>query len=560
MPRMTPAPAAIRPLSDHLVDQIAAGEVIERPASVVKELVENSLDAGATRVDVEIADGGIELITVSDDGSGIAAGDLAGALRRHWTSKLSRAEQLDGILSLGFRGEALASITAVADFAMVTRADSEPHAWRIEARAGDDAAAPRPAQGNRGTRIEVRRLFHRLPARRRFLKQPRTEYLHVYRLMRQFAFARPDVAFGFVQAGARGLRLQPAARGEDAPRWRSIFGKAFCADARVVDLARDGMTVRGWVGTPALATNQADTQFICVNGRVIRDRHLNHAVRLAFGDAIAPGRFPGYALAIELAADALDVNVHPGKLEVRFADLRTVHDLLHAAVREVLGAASGAAVREARGAPATAPRNAAGANLRDRPGAYATAAARPQPASGAQAFGRPLALVADRYLLSAADDGVVVHDLRAAWQAVIERRLRAPGDARPLLLPLRLSPAAWSALAPRASALQGLGFGFDDLGAGGQVLRAVPLVLPTLDPAALIDALVASHEREAGAAVAEAAAGAIDLGRHGQATRAALEALAAAATAAGVACDAFSVPLEGAALDGLFAPGTRPVD
>ncbi|MCB1749722.1 MAG: DNA mismatch repair endonuclease MutL, partial [Gammaproteobacteria bacterium] len=340
---MTAPRAAIRPLPEHLVNQIAAGEVVERPASVVKELVENSLDAGARRIDVELVDGGIERIVVSDDGSGIAAAELGAAFSRHWTSKLHDARELEALVSLGFRGEALASIAAVADVAVVTRTADDTHAWQVAAAAGAALPPPRPARGNRGCRIEASALFARIPARRRFLKQARTEFLHVLRLMRHFAFARPEVAFSLSQAGARGLRVRPATYGVDAPRWRAVFGAAFCQEAQVLDFMLDGIAVAGWVGGAALAGNHNDLQFIVLNGRIIRDRNLHHAVRAAYGESVPAGSYPAYALALSVAPDSVDVNVHPGKLEVRFADLRAVHDVPPTAVRRALPEAGGRA-------------------------------------------------------------------------------------------------------------------------------------------------------------------------------------------------------------------------
>ncbi|MEQ8663977.1 MAG: DNA mismatch repair endonuclease MutL [Gammaproteobacteria bacterium] len=541
------APAPIRPLDDHLVNQIAAGEVIERPASVVKELVENAIDAGATRIDVELADGGIELITVTDDGCGIAAEQLEHAFRRHWTSKLGSAAELAAIASLGFRGEALASIAAVAEVVATSRTATARHAWSITIDGGT-AGAPRAARGNRGTRIEVRRLFHRVPARRRFLKQPRTELLHVQRLIRQYAVARPDLAFSLDQPGARGLRLRAADDGGEA-RWRTLFGQGFLARAHAVDERTAGVTVRGWVGGPALATTQSELQYLALNGRVIRDRHLQHAIRLAYGDAVAPGRFPTYALALTMAPGAVDVNVHPAKLEVRFAELRTVHDVLLLAVRRALDhtAAGGAPASVAVAGPSAAHRPASG--VAERTERYVPPVPAPVPRSGpdvAAAFGQVLAVVECRQLLFRRGDAVCLLDLERAWREVLERRLAgAAGASRPLLLPVRAALPS----ASRQQALSALGFAFEALGPAGGVLRAVPQVLPVLDGACLLAALDAQPaDAPCASAVAAAAAHAACRASPGPGTRDALAALLAAAAAAGVDLDARVTRLTAAAL------------
>ncbi|MEX2480960.1 MAG: DNA mismatch repair endonuclease MutL, partial [Gammaproteobacteria bacterium] len=472
-----PEPAApIQPLAEHLINQIAAGEVIERPASIVKELVENSIDAAAAIIEVEVAAGGVEAITVTDDGCGIPGAELPAALRRHWTSKLSTAAGLDAITSLGFRGEALASISAVADVDIVSRPHDQAHAWRLQVAAGSDPGTAAPARGNPGSRIEVRALFHHVPARRRFLKQPRTEFLHVQRLVRQLAFARPDIAFTLKQADTRSLRLRPAAYGAPAPRWQGLFGSRFCQAAEAVDVEIEGIRVQGWIGGPELAGTHSDLQFIALNGRVIRDRNLQHAVRSAYGEAIAPGRFPAYALALTVAPGTVDVNVHPGKLEVRFAALRAVHDVLHAAVRRALGSGALAvpAVAVERQAPAplreSAPFYARG---RSAASAGANSARGTTAAVPATAWGRPLALVDGRVLLCARDEAVFGFDLRAAWDEILQRRLAlAAARPRPLLLPVRLPPETAAVLVGHAG-LRELGFEFDDLGPAGAVLRAV---------------------------------------------------------------------------------------
>ncbi|MBX9609593.1 MAG: DNA mismatch repair endonuclease MutL [Gammaproteobacteria bacterium] len=518
-------PARIQALPEHVINQIAAGEVIERPASVIKELVENALDAGASRIEVEVVEGGLESMTVSDDGCGIRGAELGAALKRHWTSKISRAQDLAALTSLGFRGEALASIAAVATVEIVTRERDEPHGWRLLSLPGQAPAPPTPHQANPGTRITVRELFHCVPARRRFLKRARTEFLHIHQLVRQLAFARPEVALSLAQPGSRGLRFAPGALGLDGPRWRALFGSAFLAGARPVSQSADGLEVRGWVGAAALADSQSDSQFLALNGRYVRDRQLAHAVRLAFGDALPAGRFPVYALALALDPGAVDVNVHPGKLEVRFVELRAVHDLLYAAVRRTLeddapeppppAREVGETRADAQPLPAPARAASVGRGTVEPPTAWR------QPA---------LALVDERFVLFRDGGAVRCLDLRATWEAVLSRRLAATdGEPRPLLVPERVSLSA-----TEVETLVDAGFDIDDLGPAGQRLRAVPRVLPNLAWGAFCAAFTRAPRRAPGAAmIAAAAAAALELGRDGMPSRRLLDELAQAAAAAG---------------------------
>ncbi|MCC6706461.1 MAG: DNA mismatch repair endonuclease MutL [Gammaproteobacteria bacterium] len=537
----------IRPLSDHLINQIAAGEVVERPASVVKELVENSLDAGATRIDIDVGDGGLAYMTVSDDGSGMAGEDLGAALRRHWTSKIAEVSDLASLSSLGFRGEALASIASVANIEIVTRRRSDAHGWRLTVAPGQAPAAPQPHKANVGTRITVSELFHNVPARRRFLKRARTEFLHIQQLVRQLAFARPDVAMSLSQAGSRGLRLSPAALGADAARWRSLFGSAFAAAAHYVTLDVEGVSVRGWVGGAAQADSQSDSQFLSLNGRYVRDRQLAHAVRLAYGEAIPAGRFPVYALAVAVAPSAVDVNVHPGKLEVRFADVRAVHDVLYVAVRRAL-----------EGEPAAQLADNIAETARDYAAPHAapaivSRAAPPASATVAAQLGTPLALIDDLHLLFRAGEHVYALDLRRAWRRVLASRLAVDGvtpvATRPLLIPERIASNAtlWRRCSPAMLSAQG--FELDDLGPAGQLLRAVPRVLPELSWSkffeVLFNGLAAADTHDLRESCAHAAAMALELGSHGQPSRRLLEQLEQGAAAGGVALLAMAKRVDG---------------
>ena len=534
---MEAAVSTIRPLSDHLINQIAAGEVIERPASVIKELIENGLDAGAREIGIEIGGGGLEFMVVTDDGAGIAADEIHAALKRHWTSKLDRNTDLGAIGSLGFRGEALASIAAVADIEIITRTRADDHAWRVTAEAGQRRSQPAPCQGPTGTRVCVRDLFYQIPARRRFLKRPRTEFLHVQRLVRRLGFACPHIAFRFTQDGSRGLHLRPSAWGAGSPRWRALFGEAFASAALPIDIAVDAVGVQGWIGGPELATNTSELQYLALNGRQIRDRHIAHAIRLAFEDRLAPGKFPAYALAIELPTDQVDVNVHPGKLEVRFVALRAIHDVVFAAVRRALGVDVALPTSDADPTPSHAAWvNDAGATYHRSGGTNGGLAALDQ----SDSFGRPLALVDDRYLVFLRAGVLRGLDLREMWATVIGCRLaaRGPGKprARPLLIPERLPSAGPIANGDVRQGLVGLGFEIDDLGAAGYVLRSVPAVFPDIAPTPFCQDLphVLSATDDLSDAVARAAAAAVDLGDRGQPSERCLGELVRAAAAAAI--------------------------
>jgi DNA mismatch repair protein MutL len=326
----------IRQLPQELVNQIAAGEVIERPASVVKELVENSLDAGATRVEVDIEEGGSRLIRVRDDGSGIAADELALALSPHATSKIATLDDLERVRTLGFRGEALPSIASVSRFALTSRARAFEAAWRIEIEGGRTSPS-RPAQHPQGTTIEVRDLFHNVPARRKFLRAERTEFSHVDELIKSLALARPAIEFRLSNNGKPARLLRPADN-EAAltARIADILGEEFPARSLRVDHAAASLHLTGWVGLPTASRSQADQQYFYVNGRLVRDRVVTHALRQAYADVLFHGRHPAYVLFLNLDPSIVDVNVHPAKSEVRFRESRLVHDFLYRTLHEAL--------------------------------------------------------------------------------------------------------------------------------------------------------------------------------------------------------------------------------
>ena len=340
---MSPLPtpqeyARIQQLSPRLANQIAAGEVVERPASVIKELLENSLDAGARRVDVDVEQGGIKLLRVRDDGGGIAPQDLPLALSRHATSKIRELEDLERVMSLGFRGEALASISSVSRLTLTSRTTDAQEAWQVETEGRDMAPRVQPAAHPVGTSVEVRDLFFNTPARRKFLRAEKTEFDHLQEVIKRLALARFDVAFHLRHNGKSVLALHEAsdelARGR---RVASVCGPAFLEQALPIEVERNGLRLWGWVGLPTFSRSQADLQYFYVNGRMVRDKLVAHAVRQAYRDVLFNGRHPTFVLFLEIDPLGVDVNVHPTKHEVRFRESRMVHDFLYGTLHRALG-------------------------------------------------------------------------------------------------------------------------------------------------------------------------------------------------------------------------------
>lgn len=331
-------PARIQLLSPRLANQIAAGEVVERPASVAKELLENSLDAGARRLDIEVEQGGIKLLRVRDDGGGIPAEDLPLALARHATSKIRDLEDLERVMSLGFRGEALASISSVARLTLTSRTPDAEQAWQVETEGRDMEARVQPAAHPVGTSVEVRDLFFNTPARRKFLRAEKTEFDHLQEVIKRLALARFDVAFHLRHNGKGVFALHEASDElSRARRVAAVCGAAFLEQALPVEVERGGLRLWGWVGLPTFSRSQADLQYFYVNGRMVRDKLVAHAVRQAYRDVLFNGRHPTFVLFLEVDPAVVDVNVHPTKHEVRFRDSRMVHDFLYGTLHRALG-------------------------------------------------------------------------------------------------------------------------------------------------------------------------------------------------------------------------------
>ncbi|MGC1458474.1 MAG: DNA mismatch repair endonuclease MutL [Steroidobacteraceae bacterium] len=485
----------IRILPDELIDQIAAGEVIERPASVVKELVENSLDAGARRIEIDIERGGIGLIRVRDDGSGMAADEVSLALQRHATSKIGSLDDLQSVATLGFRGEAMPSIASVSRLRLVTRTAQTEHAVEIQADGGSRSTL-RPAAHGVGTTVEVRDLFFNVPARRKFVRSDATETGHVVRLVERLALSRPDSSFQ-LRNGDRVLldaTATDASKEPVAARVRAIVGSDFLEQALPFEHAAGPVWIGGWLGLPTASRAAADQQFWFVNGRSVRDRLLMNAVRLGYRDVLFHGRYPAYVLYLTLDPGMVDVNAHPTKLEVRFRDSRQIHDFVFRAVAEALSQTRPGAAEPRQGFARPAPHYESGrdpwqlvAQLEEpAPPPYVThlpaPAAQPE-ADAERPLGTPLAQIRGTYILSQTEEGVVLVDMHAGHERVLYEQLKgqyASGIASQALLePLVVELAAHEleAVLEDRAAWERAGFEMDALGHTRLALRRVPALL-----------------------------------------------------------------------------------
>ena len=521
----------IRQLPDTLINQIAAGEVVERPASVVKELVENALDAGATRIDIDLEEGGVRLIRVRDDGGGMPPGELPLAVSRHATSKIASLDDLEAVATLGFRGEALPSIASVSRFLIATRRADDAHGAALPVdggRVGEVAPKQHPA----GTTVEVRDLFYNVPARRKFLRAERTELGHVEEWLRSLALARPDVELRVSHNGKPSRRYRAfAERGGGlftGERLGETLGEDFAKHALRVDHAGAGLRLHGWIAQPAYSRASADQQYLYVNGRAVRDRSVAHAVKQAYADVLFHGRQPAYVLFLELDPVRVDVNVHPAKHEVRFRDARLVHDFVYRTLHEALAAAragaegasaaggipqafpaaqsfaasSGHAVGTAAYAASPASQVPMRLQVEEAHAAYAAlyaanedrpALPRADEAAGVPPLGYAIAQLHGIYILSEAADGLVVVDMHAAHERIGYERLKAAHDSaglrtQPLLVPqaVAVSEREADVAEQEAGTLADLGFEVSRSGPQSLLLRAVPALLADGDTEALL--------------------------------------------------------------------------
>ncbi|MGY8819058.1 MAG: DNA mismatch repair endonuclease MutL [Pseudomonadales bacterium] len=543
--------ARIQLLSPRLANQIAAGEVVERPASVIKELLENSLDSGATRIEVDVEQGGIKLLRVRDDGCGIPADDLPLALARHATSKIRDLEDLERVMSLGFRGEALASISSVSRLTLTSRTADAAEAWQVETEGRDMEARVQPAAHPVGTSVEVRDLFFNTPARRKFLRTEKTEFDHLQEVIKRLALARFDVAFHLRHNGKVVLALHPAS--DPASRGRrvaSVCGPAFLEQALPVEIERAGLHLWGWVGLPTFSRSQADLQYFYVNGRMVRDKLVAHAVRQAYRDVLFNGRHPTFVLFLDVDPAVVDVNVHPTKHEVRFRDNRMVHDFLYGTLHRALGdvrpedqlappasvapvttvsgrdagefagqnemslAASAlgqpAAAQPAwRGAGAgyQAPRPMPTGSVAEAQGAYreffspladVTAAALPESQDDVPPLGYALAQLKGIYILAENAQGLVLVDMHAAHERIMYERLKTAMASeglrgQPLLVPesIAVSQREADCAEEHAQWFQRLGFELQRLGPESLAIRQIPSLLKQAEATRLVQDVLA---------------------------------------------------------------------
>ncbi|MFC5435448.1 DNA mismatch repair endonuclease MutL [Rhodanobacter umsongensis] len=509
---------AIRLLPPELINQIAAGEVIERPSSVVKELVENSLDAGASRIEVDIEAGGARLIRVRDDGGGIHVDELPLAVASHATSKIGSFDDLERVASMGFRGEALASVSSVSRFALTSRARDQD-AFRIEVDGGKLQGA-RPAQHPPGTSVEVRDLFYNVPARRKFMRAERTEFAHIDDLLKSLALARGTVEFRLSHNG-KPVRIWKAARDEQAALHRvaEVLGEEFPAHSLRIDYAMAGLHLSGWVGLPTASRAQADSQYFYVNGRLVRDRIVAHAVRQAYADVLFHGRHAAFVLYLELDPAGVDVNVHPAKQEVRFREQRLVHDFLFRTLHEALAQTRAglntppvaepmvmhAVNSTATTWPSQFSQNRLSLGVRDAPLAdYAallgsapspSIAYAPVPANDegeTPPLGFAIAQLKSIFVLAENAHGLVLVDMHAAHERITYEKLksgRVTSNLRSqmLLVPLSIAVSAKEAAAAEehAEALAEWGLELSRSGPSTIVVRRIPALLEGADVAQL---------------------------------------------------------------------------
>jgi len=534
---------AIHELPDDLVSQIAAGEVVERPASVVRELVDNALDAGATQVNVRLSAGGVRCIVVEDDGAGILPAELPLALKRHATSKIGSLLDLERVATMGFRGEALAAVASVSELCITSRTADAPHATRLDARSGELSAAARSG----GTTVEVRELFFSTPARRKFLKTDATEAAHGLEAVRRHALARPDVGFAVWHDGKLVAQWRPASAEQ---RLRDVLGDEFVQHSRPLDTQVGALLLRGRVGTPEAARARADHQYVYVNGRFVRDRLIAHGLRSAYEDVLHGARQPAYVLFIGIDPARVDVNVHPTKIEVRFRDARELHQGVRHAAENALATSRAALAPASSSTPG--PDSAAARPAGSSPGAWQAYRApvqarlglqdlavlfaqepRPPWASAANAatvarhtsdgavqghatddsrdgpfgnasrdadapLGQALAQLGGVYVLAQNAHGLVIVDMHAAHERVVYERLKASlGDtalqAQPLLIPLSFAatPVEMATAQNQSQALLELGLDVAPLSAGTLVVRSRPSALPDADLAELVRSVLA---------------------------------------------------------------------
>ena len=513
-------PMSIKKLPPQLINQIAAGEVIERPASAVKELVENSLDAGATRVLVEIEEGGSRLIRVSDNGSGIDKSDLDLALSRHATSKIGSLLDLESVLSFGFRGEALPSMSSVSRLTLVSRQASENAGWCVKADGTESELDPVPAAHPIGTSVELRDLFYNTPARRKFLKTDKTEFGHIETVIKRMALSRFDVEFTLKHNQRQVIDLKPALSDEQKDQRVSLLcGDGFAQQSVRIDVVNGALALQGWVGLPTYSRSQADMQFFYVNGRLIRDKLINHAVRLAYQDVLFHGRHPVYVLYLTIDPVLVDVNAHPAKLEVRFRESKAVHDFVYRRVKQLLTDVRPAdqyPVQQPQvdstlplSAPSSMQQRHIPMSVAEPSVSYSSGMAYSAPRQGAAptafasnsgqtdgaipTMGFAIAHLHNTYILAESEKGLVLVDTHAAHERIVYEKMKKQYDAgdmpsQPLLIPqkVQLSDEEMLVFEQHQHMLDELGLGLSSSGPNTLLVRAIPVLLALDDAEKLV--------------------------------------------------------------------------
>ncbi|ATX76070.1 DNA mismatch repair endonuclease MutL [Reinekea forsetii] len=544
------AERTIEILSPRLANQIAAGEVVERPASVVKELIENSLDAGATRIDIEVEQGGLKLIRVRDNGRGVAKSDLSLALARHATSKVYSLDELEALVSLGFRGEALASVASVSRLNFTSKPASQADAWQVQSQGRDMLTEVTPAAHTDGTSVEVRDLFFNTPARRKFLRTEKTEFSHLEEVIKRQALSRFDVGFSLRHNNRTIHALRPALTiTEQQRRIAALLNPDFMLNSILIETERAGLKMTGWVGLPTFSRSSADMQYFFVNGRVVRDRVIAHAVKQAYRDVLFHGRQPCFVLFLELDSLGVDVNVHPTKHEVRFRDQRLVHDFLFSQLHRALAEVRPQLGAEPLVAPELTPTTSGieagefggqrSLNMADRSAPYSMSSTPSSSLSTGeqvafyQQLQRPSDLVTERgwqaqqplpqtsqvdipplgfaiaqlhgvFILAQSEQGLILVDMHAAHERITYERMKNQYDqqgiqAQPLLVPLKLAVSNREADTAEefAEVLATFGLELQRSGPEALTVRQIPVYLQQADVEPLVRSVLAdfsSHE------------------------------------------------------------------
>ncbi len=518
----------IKPLPPQLVNQIAAGEVVERPASVVKELIENSLDANASSIEIDTEKGGIRLIRVRDDGSGIQKEDLKYALSRHATSKIFSLDDLVHVDTMGFRGEALPSISSVARLSLTSKTVEDQCAWRITVDGTETCFDPEPASHPEGTSVEVSDLFYNIPARRKFLRAERTEFEHIDLVVKRLVLSRFEVAFALRHNHREIFKLKPAKTGlEQETRISMLFGRAFLDQALLVDFESSGLRLHGWVGLPTFSRSQSDMQYFYVNRRLVRDKLVTHAIRQAYQDLLFHGRHPVYILYLELDPSLVDVNAHPAKLEVRFRENRLIHDFLFKALQRSLASVRPGTENSMdtrypiEQNPPPWPIHPTNSNrpftqstipfsvqeeiknystLQGEIGGLQNEVSTQKVSNGAEILpmGNAMVHLHNIYIVAESKNGMILVDAHAAHERVIYEKLKQQHESdnmpvQPLLLPVRLDVSTREAdlVETEKQRFHKLGIEIDRIGAESLVIRSLPSMLTNANPEELIRDLIA---------------------------------------------------------------------